>query len=651
MGAIKIAAMGGMRPIIDDRMLPDNLAAYCANTIVRTGAIRPFSEPVQEHRFEGENYPAARRLRFNSGSTYWYPLTNINSNIVKAPLVNDAFERFYILDPPGTPMRFNTRSRIIGGDPSYLLGMPAPTAAPTVVVNGGVAVLQETRAYVYTFVDEFGQEGPPSEAGLATGPIDADDWTLSDLDTDIPDSDERPTIYKKIYRTQVAAGGQVNYYFVGQIDITDATFVDTQTNEENALSYTLPSISYLAPPDDLDGFIVMPGGFLVGWEGRNLHMSETYRPWAWPAEYDLALEFQIVGCGVTDQTLVAATTGNPYAVTGNTPAAMTPSRLDRFEPCLSRGSIVSGLGAVFYSSPNGLIAASASGIVDLTQSIIGRDFWVRDYGTNIFGSARLGPYYIAFNNSSNGLGFMFRPNDDRESVIRLLDFAGVSAVWSDAVSDDVMGMFRDGDDSVVMRLTPRDGSLTGTARVFSWKSKEFFLAQPTNFGVIQVMAEGDPLGTSAQNVVAGVSKPYPVPTVAVIPPLTAAQIHERLGATSVVGYMGIGRWSGYFNEGPMIGDLPPGAEGSGWEGWPGWPGINKGAGRNPAFDLSLPEGAMGMVYVYSNRVQIYKELLQPNKQLRLPSGFRSTMWQVLVVSRVPIFSIHLATHGKELAVV
>lgn len=113
--------MGGMRPQVDQRMLPDQLASYCANAHVRSGALRPFSLPTDVFRWDGVLYPTARRLRFDNGTFAWYPLSNVASTIIKAPLVNDAFERFYILDPPGTPLRFNTRVRILAGQPAFTM--------------------------------------------------------------------------------------------------------------------------------------------------------------------------------------------------------------------------------------------------------------------------------------------------------------------------------------------------------------------------------------------------------------------------------------------------------------------------------------------------------------------------------------------------
>jgi hypothetical protein len=286
----------------------------------------------------------------------------------------------------------------------------------------------------------------------------------------------------------------------------------------------------------------------------------------------------------------------------------------------------------------------------MTQAVIGRDLWVREYVQTIYGAARFGAYYIALNDKPNGIGFMLSTADPRESVIKLQDFFGYQSMWDDILADDTMAMRHVDGNSVVMRLTPRDFTASGQPLVFSWRSKEFFLAQPTNFAALMVNADDAPMTKSPNDYVAGIDLP-PVPPDATTPPsdgtLSPDDLHARMGRTSLIGMMGLGSYGAYINEWPGLGTLPPGAAGPGWEGWPNWPPI--GEGRDPVNDLTLPTGVLGIVRLYANRVLVYKAAMQPNRQVRLPSGFRSTTWQITIVARIPIYSIHIATHGRELA--
>lgn len=650
MATLKLEQLGGMRPLDDPRTLPDQLASYCANVLVRSGALRPLTVPVEIHRFPGQSYPIAARLRFNDGSLFWYPLSHVRGQIAKAPITNDSHERYYLLDPPGTPMRFTTKARLLAGLDPLLLGLPAPSNLLTVAVTGGVSGLSETRAYVYTFVDEYGQEGPPSPPALNTGPIDATSWTLSDFATTVPDAGERPLISKRLYRSVVGTDGSVDYRHVGDIPLGTTSYTDTAKNTRIALNYALGTISYLAPPDDMEGFATMPGGFMVGWKDRTLHFSEPYKPWAWPAEYDLALDFQIIGAGVVQQTLVVGTTGNPYTLSGNTPQAMTPTKNDRYEPCISRESIVAGVEAVFYASANGLVSVNAAGAAVITDGVIGLDRWVQDYAYTIYGAARFGPYYMALNGIEDGQGFLLALDDAREAVGRLLDFRGISAIWNDAVSGDIMAMTEESSDSVVYRITPRDASsLSLVARPFSWVSKEFVLPTPVNYGAAMVLLEGSPLDVSPQDVPAFWDNSQSVSLAQPLAGLSATDRHDRMRVSSMVGMTGLGYYAPAVGISPAPGELPPGALPPGWYGWPWWPGVNRGEGRIVGTSLYLPPDVAAVLSIYANRKLIYQEAVAPNRQVRLPSGFRASVWQVSIISRVPVYSIQLATTGRELS--
>lgn len=67
----------------------------------------------------------------------------------------------------------------------YRLGLPRPDTAATVGTTGGTGNNID-RSYIYTFVTAWGEEGPPSPVGTATGPDDAVSWDITDLDATPP---------------------------------------------------------------------------------------------------------------------------------------------------------------------------------------------------------------------------------------------------------------------------------------------------------------------------------------------------------------------------------------------------------------------------------------------------------------------------------
>lgn len=648
MATLNIRGFGGMRPIAASRLLPDFMAEDTANAYMESGSLRPLPAPEITYTFEGQDVPKAARLAFRDGTYSWVPLTNIGSDIVKAPITNDAFDRFYKLDPPGTPLRFNTKARILAGSPWYLLGLPAPANTPTITVTGGSGSITETRAYVFTYIDEFGQEGPPSPPVVASGLNNAT-WTVGNLNTTVPSSSERPTVSKKIYRTVVSASGVGTYFFVATVSLATSSYADTRLGSEIALGPTLETTSSYAPPAALDGIVSMPGGFLVGWQGRDLYFSQPYKPWAWPAEFDFTLEYNAIGCGVFGQTLVVATAGVPYAATGNTPASVTPQKLAGFFPCASKQSVVSGQQGVYYTSANGLISVAGSGATNLTTSLVERTDWSARYANGVIGAAVYGTNIFAL--QDNTQGWLISVAEERLAFRRLQGFTGIDTVWNDPFSGDVLMTRSSAAGTDVLRWNTAGNS----PQAYAWRSKEFYLPQPQNFGVLLVQGEGAPIGLSPQG---ATSETSPPPTGAPMSPdlsantadtATPAQKHARIGKTSVIGYTGIGATGAYLNETPGAGTLPTGLEGNEFfSPWPYWPAMNGDLGYDPDGVLVIPPGSVGVVRVYANRVIVYQEALRVNAPVALPSGFRADIWQVQVTANVTIHSIQLATTQREL---
>lgn len=66
---------------------------------------------------------------------------------------------------------------------SYRLGLPAPEVSPTVGITGGVSGIAETRSYTYTYVTEWGEEGPPvASTEYVAAHDDATSWDISVMD-------------------------------------------------------------------------------------------------------------------------------------------------------------------------------------------------------------------------------------------------------------------------------------------------------------------------------------------------------------------------------------------------------------------------------------------------------------------------------------
>jgi len=309
-----------------------------------------------------------------------------------------------------------TEGTVNGGSSWKITNPPPPSAAPVLgtdpITSEEVSLLplQVTRAYVYTWVTEYDEESAPSPPALVTG-IQDGAWELSNISPP-PTSDqgfvvdpnaERWITKTRIYRTITSNQGVASFFFVAEQACTLPTYIDTLKDDEVSTNAQLESFSWTPPPPDLEGFVVMWNGIIAGWRENELWMCEPYRPHAWPASYVLTMEYPIVGLGVAGQTLVVCTGGNPVTVNGSLPEHMTTAKVAAFEPCTSRGSILSSDAGVLFVSPNGLILCNQTGAANITKDLLTRDKWRKYTGEAKLRAAWLGSAYYAFGSISPGV--------------------------------------------------------------------------------------------------------------------------------------------------------------------------------------------------------------------------------------------------------
>ena len=232
------------------------------------------------------------------------------------------------------------------------------------------------RAYVYTWVTAYGEEGPPSPAAIVNGWSNAT-WTVSLFQPPPEDLGVvRNITTTRIYRSISNQTGQGTYFWVADVPVTQGTYADTVSDDVIALNAQMPSLYWSAPPSDLQGFKTFPNGIAVGWKSNEIWFSEPYRPHAWPPGYVLTTEFPVVGIGICGQAIIVCTQGTPYLINGVTPSGMSLTKINLPEPCLHRGSIIATDTTCFYVSQNGLMQISQSGVgSNVTEGWISREKW------------------------------------------------------------------------------------------------------------------------------------------------------------------------------------------------------------------------------------------------------------------------------------
>lgn len=231
----------------------------------------------------------------------------------------------------------------------------------------------ETRVYVYTYVNKFGQlseQSAPSPASPLINVAFGGSVTLTGFAA--PPTGAYNITSMRIYRS-VSGNTTTSYQLVDEVPIGTTTYVDGKLVAQ--LGEVLATSGWLPPPTGLTGLIALPNGSLAGFVGNTVYFSEPYFPHAWPLAYALTMPYNIVGLGAFDTTVVVCTERNPHLITGGTPSYMSVAKLAIPEPCLGKKTIASDQYGVNYASPNGLvnIGPTSQGVV--SDRLFRRDEW------------------------------------------------------------------------------------------------------------------------------------------------------------------------------------------------------------------------------------------------------------------------------------
>jgi hypothetical protein len=483
MPPLKLSTFGGMLPARETRLLPDNFAERTENVWLYSGALEGFKAPL-EVRTTGATTKRVYRIPVSeaspetySGST-WMEFADLDTDVIRSPVTEDIYDRYYWTSPTTGPY-YNTRARIVSGSAPLILGIPAPNSFPAVSPNGGVSDIAVSRSYLYTWVSEYGEEGPPSAPSLTTGKQD-DVWSITIVPPTSAQQLDRRLDKVRIYRTITSAAGIATYFFVAELPLSTTLYSDTLADSAIAGNDQLQSLAWTPPPTDLRGMTSMGNGMIAGFRRNEVWFCEPYRPHAWPAAYTITTEFPIVGLGAFGQSLLICTTGNPVVATGVSPASISVTRSPVVEPCVSRGSIIGTEDGVYYASPNGLVRAAMGRIENITRLMMTREDWQAKLDPRLLRAARLGFAYYGWEQRTSGAskGIVIDALDDRVAFNQLADAGPITNVMTDPWTGDALIL----KDSKVYVVNPPSNY---PMQPYTWKSKLFTLAGSTNFSAMK----------------------------------------------------------------------------------------------------------------------------------------------------------------------
>lgn len=346
------------------------------------------------------------------------------------------------------------------------------------IVGDTVDRVVDTRFYVTTFVTDWEEESAPSPV---SDQVDVDQ--NDSVTVDLPAVPEGRNITKwRVYRSNTGSA-RSEFQYVGEAAVSETTFTDSVKSE--ALGEVCPTVTWAAPPElssgpnrYLRGLVGMPNGVFAGYLGDTVAFCEPYKPYAWPVEYQITLEFPVVALGVFGQTLFVGTTSNPYYISGADSASMSAQKMDSKQSCVSARSVVSVSGGVVYASPDGLCLASASGIKNMTAGVYTREDWQKLNPSSMFCVVHEDICYVFYAGGTGGC-LAFNPATGKLGRVDL----SATAAFSDTVTDTLY---------FVSGSNIRAAFSATTARQADWRSGVMTLPAQQSLAWLKVYGEQTP---------------------------------------------------------------------------------------------------------------------------------------------------------------
>ena len=385
MPTIAIDNFGGIAPRMHPTLLGETMATRAHNCLLKSGKLVPIHQPKKvldmPLRLEGglADITDAKTIyvwRRSDGTAEILAWPGIVF-VTESNLSHDKYSRIFVSGDTGVndnrPMVYiyngETDKSVVRHDL-----VKDPMDAPEADVSGGPSDEADIRytAFVQTWVDQYGYESGASNPSNEVEYSNGDAVTVSYAVA--PAGAVKRRLYKLIAGTESEA-----YQFVDEQNAIGGAFqaVSVRVRDEDA-GEVLPVLQ--GPAEDLEMIVRVPNGFYAGVRRsdlREVRFSEGGNPTIWPDAYSASVHDDIVGLGVTLNTVFVLTKGKPWAVTGTAPDAMTAAILASPQGCVSAQSICTVDGRVFYASADGIcmLTDGTATVSVLTDKLFSRRDW------------------------------------------------------------------------------------------------------------------------------------------------------------------------------------------------------------------------------------------------------------------------------------
>lgn len=352
-----------------------------------------------------------------------------------------------------------------------------PTATATVARSSNVATVK--LAYPHNFIegDRFKLSGCANVSfdvtgGIVVDVIDSKTFTYASVGADLPTTaDTSGTLYHDAAFKKTDAArywGDGGYSFID--DFNPALLTETLTTTE-----------YSPPPSTLKGLRVMNNDTLVGFVGNRIYFSEPGHPHAWPEEYEITIEHDIVAVEpVSGVGVLVMTEAYPYLLQGTDPSGLTPTRIDALYPCVSARGVVPMSYGVVYPTHEGLavVSPTGSGTSIATEALHTDETWSAALDPSSIVAVSYGDQYFA----SHSTGSILYQRDENGGYMVDCD-EQFTAIWHYTLTNrffyvkDATGDVYEWDNN------------SQPLQTMEWKSKVMTLEEYTNLGAARVVAD------------------------------------------------------------------------------------------------------------------------------------------------------------------
>lgn len=374
MTSLRFFGFAGMRPRAHRALLQSNEAIWAENVNLWHGTIEAYRTPLP---VDPRGAPHRTIFQTDAG---WIVLPGVNdlvSGLPGCPRVLAVGEDLRV------PVWADAVDAVAGR--WRRLGLPVPTppiATPSAPPSwaGPNDQRSECRAYVVTYVDRFGNEGPPS---LPSARLVIDDGTAALVQWDGSPVGGWDVQSVRLYRLTASDAGaeQVglprmeDFHLVGEFPAAVGGVNDALQNLN--LGEPLTTMYFAPPPEGLTHLVAEPNGTqLAGAAGRDLWVCEPHEFHTWPDAYRLRLDDTIVALAWTDSGLYVATDGHPYWIgpQADELGGREVFRMPEPMPCVARWSMTATpSGAALYAGRDGLVLLHGRQCQRVSQAYWGED--------------------------------------------------------------------------------------------------------------------------------------------------------------------------------------------------------------------------------------------------------------------------------------